>query len=110
MSSFRRHIIAAMLAALAPASLLADDNLWIIAMGAQADADGSSSFLGSFDWGVTEKTWLNVSAGGSSSPSDRAGIDTRSFRLGIDQSFGKVGITVCFVEYCGHIELFQVRP
>ncbi len=90
---FKRHMLAAMVAALAPPCLLADDNLWIVAVGAQADADGSSSFLGSFDWGVTEKTWLNVSAGGSRSPSDRADVDTRSFRLGIDHRFGKVGVT-----------------
>ena len=65
-----------------------------MALGAQGDADGSSSLAGSLDWGVGGNTWLNFGFGAASSPSDRADVETRSFRLGLDHNFGPIGFTV----------------
>lgn len=93
MEHFFRRGVAICLCLLA-SSAWASDDLWIMALGAQGDADGSSSVVGSLDWGVTDSSWLSFSFGAASSPSDRADVETRSFRIGLDHDFGPIGFSL----------------
>ena len=90
----KSRALAVLSALLVPFLAQGDENLWLVAVGAQADADGSAAFVGSFDWGVSDNTWLNLAAGATRSPSERADVQTRNFRIGIDQTVGPVGFTL----------------
>ncbi len=67
---------------------------WALGFTLQTDEYDSQSLFTSFNWGVTENTWLFVSAGRSTSPADRADISTDDILVGVDHSFGIVGATL----------------
>jgi len=73
----------------------AEDTLrpWAIGLTLQTDEEQSQSFYTTFNWGVTEETWLFFSAGRSTSPSERADISTTDLIAGVDYSFGLLGVT-----------------
>lgn len=86
-------------AALGMGAALADESddgtlPFIFAGGVQSDAEGSTSGLVSADVGVTESTWVSFAVVANRSPSDRAGLDTRSLSAGLDQRFGSFGLTL----------------
>ena len=61
---------------------------------AQVDDESNDSLLATFNWGVTEGTWLSFTAGRSSSPADRANIDADTLVASVDHSFGTVGVAL----------------
>ncbi len=67
---------------------------WALSFSLQTDEYDSKSLFTTFNWGVTEDTWLFVSAGRSTSPADRADISTDDFLVGVDHSFGIFGATL----------------
>jgi len=79
---------------LLPTFAAAQGHPWAIGIGAQMDAEGSSSTVASFDIAATESTWLRASGALGNSPNDRGDIKTRTLSAGIDQSFGSFGLTL----------------
>jgi hypothetical protein len=79
---------------LAPAVTLADGRPWAVGLGVQADVEGSSSVVASFDIAATETTWLRASGSFGQSPNSRGDIQTTTASVGVDQSFGPVGLTL----------------
>lgn len=67
---------------------------WAIGLGALLDAEGSSSTVASFDIAAAERTWLRASGSLGASPDTRGDIRTRTLSVGIDQSFGLLGLTL----------------
>lgn len=67
---------------------------FILAGGVQSDAEGSASALVSADVGVTQSTWVSVAAVTARSPSERAGLDTRSLSVGLDQRIAAFGLSL----------------
>lgn len=67
---------------------------FILAGGVQSDAEGSASALVSADVGVTRSTWVSVATVATSSPSERAGLDTRSLSVGLDQRVADFGFSL----------------
>jgi hypothetical protein len=66
---------------------------WMLGFAAQTDDLGGDSLHGSFNWAVTEDTWLSVSTGRSRFADGIAELDTRSLRLGFDHTFGRWGVS-----------------
>lgn len=79
---------------LAPALTLASGRPWAIGLGVQRDAEGSSGTVASFDIAATETMWLRASGSFGSSPNSRGDIRTRTLSVGVDQSFGSLGLTL----------------
>ena len=90
----RSRLVVVLALVFAPALTLADGRPWAIGLGAQLDAEGSSSTVASFDIAAAESTWLRASGSLGDSPSSRGDIQTRTLSAGIDQSFGIVGFTL----------------
>lgn len=67
---------------------------WALGFTLQTDEYDSQSLFTTFNWGVTENTWLFASLGRSTSPADRADISTDDIVVGVDHSFGMVGTTL----------------
>ena len=67
---------------------------WALGFSLQTDEYDSQSLFTTFNWGVTENTWLFASAGRSTSPADRADISTDDILVGVDHSFGILGATL----------------
>lgn len=88
--AFGLIVVAACAAAQTPASTSA----WMLGIGAQADEFGSDSALATLQWGIRSNSWLSVTAGSSSSPSDRANVKADILALGIDQRFDRVGFSL----------------
>jgi hypothetical protein len=81
-------------AAVAQPPVREPDGVWMLGIGAQADDQSTDGLLATFNWGVTESTWLTFSAGRSSSPADRADVDADTLVASLDHSFGTVGVTL----------------
>jgi hypothetical protein len=69
-----------------------DRRPWAIGLGAQADDESNDSMLASFNWGVSEETWLKFAAGRSRSPERGADIIADNFGAGLEHRFGLVGV------------------
>ena len=69
-----------------------DRRPWAIGLGAQADDESNDSMLASFNWGVSEETWLKFSAGRSRSPERGADIVADNLSAGFEHRFGLVGV------------------
>lgn len=65
---------------------------WVLGLQAQADERSSDSVLGTFDWGVTPKTWLTFAAGRSRSPADRADVQADTLLVAVDHRFDAIGL------------------
>jgi hypothetical protein len=95
------RMLASCLPTLAAASVCAQPDVpresrsdWMFGVGAQVDDESNDSLLATFNWGVTDDTWLSFSAGRSSSPADRANIDADTLVAALDHSFGTFGIAL----------------
>ncbi len=67
---------------------------WAVGLTLQTDEQDSQSFFTTFNWGVTEDTWLFFSAGRSMLPAERADISTDDLIFGVDHSFGLLGASL----------------
>jgi hypothetical protein len=65
---------------------------WMLGVAGQADDESNDSLFATFNWGVTEGTWLSFSAGRTSS--DLANVDADTLVASVDHSFGIVGVTL----------------
>lgn len=65
---------------------------WMLGLAAEGDENSNSSMLATFNWGVTRATWLDFTAGRSSSSANRADVKADSIVIGVDHRFDAVGI------------------
>jgi hypothetical protein len=65
---------------------------WMLGVAGQVDDESNDSLFATFNWGVTEDTWLSFSAGRTSS--DLANVDAGTLVASVDHSFGTVGVTL----------------
>jgi hypothetical protein len=65
---------------------------WVFGVGGQLDDESNDGLLATFNWGVTEDTWLSFSAGRSSL--DLANVDADTLAASVDHRFGAVGVAL----------------
>jgi len=66
---------------------------WMLGVSAQVDDLNSDSLYATFNWGVTEKTWIYLSAGSSHYKDRLDELSTQSFLAGFDHLFGRFGFS-----------------
>ncbi len=81
-------------AVLAQSSASEPGGAWLLGVAGQVDTESNDSLLATFNWGVTEGTWLSFTAGRSSSPDDRGGVDADTLVASVDHRFGAVGVAL----------------
>jgi hypothetical protein len=69
-----------------------DRRPWAIGVGAQVDDESNDSTLASFNWGVSERTWLEFAAGRSRSAERGADIVADNLNAGLEHRFGFIGV------------------
>lgn len=81
---------------------------WVLGVAAEVDDESNDSMLTTFNLGVSEATWLSASAGRSRAPTAGADVEARTLELGVDHSFGLVGISF-FAERWGDSDSLESR-
>lgn len=69
----------------------ASDRAWVLGFAGQVDEDGNDSLLATFNFGVTPRTWLGLTAGRSTSPADRADVSAEMLVASVEHRFDKLG-------------------
>ncbi len=92
MPSLKRRITF-LLAMLLSGIAVAGDG-YIIGLGAEGDTSDSSAFSAFGDFGLTEKTWLSVTAAKSQAEGVVGQLDTVYGDIGLDHYFGPLGIRI----------------
>ena len=67
---------------------------WMLGIAAQLDDLDTDSLYATFNWGVTEKTWIYVSGGTSRFKNNFGELTTDSFLAGFDRQFGRFGFSL----------------
>ena len=71
----------------------------MLGVAGQVDTESNDSLLATFNWGVTDATWLSFTAGRSSSPDDRASVDADMLVASVDHKFGRVGVALAIEQW-----------
>ena len=79
---------------------------WMLALSAQRDDDAYEQAIASFHLGVTENTWLSLTAGGSRAPSTEPDVSAGLSAIGVEHDFGRIGFSVSFEDWgdAGNLE------
>lgn len=67
---------------------------WMLGVSAQIDDLDTDSLYATFNWGVTEKTWIYFSGGTSHFKNNFGELTTDSFLAGFDRQFGRFGFSL----------------
>ncbi len=67
---------------------------WMLGVSAQLDDLNTDSLYATFNWGVTEKTWIYFSGGQSHFKNATLELTTNSFLAGFDRRFGRFGFSL----------------
>jgi hypothetical protein len=72
----------------------ADSKEWMLLLAALVDEESYDNLFAAFNLGITDSTWLSLSAGRSRAPSTEASVSADLFSLGIEHNFGPVGFVL----------------
>lgn len=78
----------------------------MLALSAQRDDDAYEQAIASFHLGVTENTWLSLTAGRSRAPSTEPDVSASLSAIGLEHDFGRIGFSVSFEDWgdAGNLE------
>jgi hypothetical protein len=88
-----KRLMMALLAVLLGSSALAGDG-YVLGLGGEGDSSDSLAFSAFGDFGLTEKTWLSLTAAKARAEGVVSKLDTVYGDVGLDHYFGPVGIRV----------------
>lgn len=72
---------------------------WMLVVSALTDEDSFEHLLAGFHIGLTEATWLSLTAGSSSAPASESDVDTSLLQFGIEHDFGPFGLALDYRDW-----------
>lgn len=76
-----------------------DGKPWMLVIAALTDEDSFEHLLAGFHLGLSDATWLSLTAGSSSAPASESDVDTKLLRAGIEHDFGAVGLALNYRDW-----------